>query len=236
MRTCSANVPEAWKIIGNKSTAKTEATVQWPTSGNELVRYYFKIVNKHFLKIVLLVIVALLCCGCDKAPLDPQIPYGLLIKCRDFLAFCIFLADQEKPYYNHIAQRYYYAMLSLATITYQWHKGHGVEYRVVKHEEVWKTMPHDVKKTYGEDLKGLRTQCDYHYEQSARDLEVYRKGLSFILGEKDKAFSQLDNKVRIDYTKFFGEKVTDKTIKSSDLDSLMEEINDLHTDLAKRLS
>lgn len=192
--------------------------------------------KRYILRIVLLVIAVLLCCGCAKGPLDPQIPYGLLIKCRDFLTFCIFLADQEKPYYNHIAQRYYYAMQSLATITYQWHKGHGMEYKVVKHDEVWKSMPRDVKKTYGEGLKALRTQCDYHYEETAGDMSIFKNGLSNVLGGKDKVFPQLENKVRADYAKFFGEKVTDESIKGLDLDSLMEEIKDSHEGLAKRLS
>lgn len=189
-----------------------------------------------FLRILLLVIAAILCCGCDKAPLDPQIPCGLLIKCRDFLAFCVFLADQEKPYYNHIAQRYYYAILSLASITYQWKKGHGVVYKVVKHDEVWKLMPHDVKKTYGEDLKRLRTQCDYHYEDTAHDMDFFRNGLSDVLGKRNNVFPQLEKKALTDYAKFFGERVKGKSIQTSDLDSLMEEIKVKHEDLARKLS
>lgn len=192
--------------------------------------------NPKFLRILLLVIAAILCCGCEKAPLDPQIPYGLLIKCRDFLAFCVFLADQEKPYYNHIVQRYYYAILSLASITYQWNKGHGVEYKVVKHDEVWKLMPHDVKITYGEDLKRLRTQCDYHYEETARDMDIYRNGLSNVLGKRNTVFPQLEKKARTDYAKFLCESVKGKLIKTSDLDSLMEEIKGLHEGFAQKLS
>ena len=187
--------------------------------------------KRRVLRIVILVIVAILFCGCAKVSLDPQIPYGLLIKCRDFLAFCIFLADQEKPYYNHIAQRYYYAMLSLASITYQWNKGHGVEYKVVKHDEAWKLMPHDVKKVYGGDLKWLRTRCDYHYEESVRDMDSFRKELSTIVGEKDTVFPQLENKVRNDYVKFLG----DQSIMKEDLDAIMEEVKDLHDDLASRI-
>lgn len=191
--------------------------------------------TRLILRIVILVLAAMLCCGCYRGPLDPQIPYGLLIKCRDFLTFCIFLADQEKPYYNHIAQRYYYAMLALASITYQWNKGHGVVYKVIKHDEVWKLMPHDVKKIYGDDLKGLRTRCDYHYEETARDMDGFKDALLAIVGEKDKVLPQLENKVRIDYAKFFNEIDTDESIKKADLDMLMEGINSLHKDFASRL-
>lgn len=191
--------------------------------------------TRRILRIAILALAAMICCGCEKGPLNPQIPYGLLIKCRDFLTFCIFLADQEKPYYNHIAQRYYYAMLALASITYQWNKGHGVVYKVIKHDEVWKLMPHDVKKIYGDDLKGLRTRCDYHYEETARDMEGFRNELTVIVGERDKALPLLENKARTDYAKFFGEKVTDKSIKKADLDMLMEEIGGLHKDFAARM-
>lgn len=151
------------------------------------------------------------------------------------MTFCIFLADQEKPYYNHIAQRYYYAMLALASISYQWNKGHGMEYKVVKHDETWKLMPHDVKRVYGGDLKGLRTCCDYHYNDTARDMGYFRDGLSNVLREKDTVFPQLENKARSDYAKFFGEGITDE-IKREDLDLLMEEINGLHEELAARVN
>lgn len=191
--------------------------------------------NKTVLRIVILIIVALLCCSCDRGPLDPQIPYGLLIKCRDFLAFCIFLADQEKPYYNHIAQRYYYAMLALASISYLWNKGHGKEYKVIKHDEVWRLMPHDVKTTYGMELKGLRTRCDYNYDETAQDTAGFRDELSAIVAKTDKVFPQLEDKVHKDYVKFFGKGDVNVLIKEADLDYLMEEIKSLQKDLASKL-
>ena len=191
--------------------------------------------NRPIISILIFAIVILLCCGCARAPLDPQIPYGLLIKGRDFLTFCIFLADQEKPFYNHIAQRYYYAMLSISSITYQWHKGHGEVFKKVKHEEVWKLMPHDVK-NYGESLRELRRRCDYRYEDDACDLEGFKKDLSNIVVEKDKMFPQLANKVRSDYHKFFGGNVVDETIKVADCDAIWDEIEQLHKNLTSRLS
>lgn len=181
--------------------------------------------GRWIIRAIILVGALVLFCGCEKVASDPQIPYGLLIKCRDFLAFCIFLANQEKPYYNHIAQRYYYAMLAIASISFQWNKGHGWQYKVVKHDEVWKLMPHDVKKLYGEDLKGLRTRCDYHYEDDARDMDGFKNDLFSIASEEEKVFPQLNSKVRADYAKFFG---GDDSIKVSDCDALMEEIEVLH--------
>ena len=175
---------------------------------------------------IIAIVIALVCCsGCSKVASDPQIPYGLLIKCRDFLTFCLFLADQEKPYYNHIAQRYYYAMLALASIAFQWNKGHGWQYKVVKHDEVWKLMPHDVKQLYGVELKGLRTRCDYHYEDDARDIEGFKNELISVASEEEKVFPHLDSKIRTDYAKFFGK---EDPIKVSDCDILMEEIEVLH--------
>ena len=195
--------------------------------------------KRGYFRLFLLLFALSLCCGCGqfaRTTLDPTIPYGLLIKCRDFLTFCLFLVDQEKPYYNHIAQRYYYAMLTLASISYQWHKGHGVEYKLIKqHDEVWRLMPHDVKGTYGKDLKGLRTRCDYHYEETAQDVDGYRHDLSTIMGNSPKVFPQLEEKVRTDCAKFFGVKVTDESIKKEHLDALMKEISGLHDDLSAKL-
>ena len=105
------------------------------------------------LKILILIVICFSICGCDRATADPHIAYGLLLKCRDFLSFCLFLTNQEKPYFNHIAQRYYYATLLLASITYQWQKKQGREFVVFsKHEDVWKIMPHNIKQPGLADL------------------------------------------------------------------------------------
>lgn len=191
--------------------------------------------KRFFVRLIVFGVVILLCCGCAKESLDPQIPYGLLIKGRDFLSFCIFLADQEKPYYNHIAQRYYYAMLSIASITYQWNKGHGVVYKKVKHEEVWQLMPHDVK-TYGESLRELRRRCDYRYEDDSWNQEGFKRDLASIVCDKDKMFSQLASKVRTDYQKFIGKAVVDDPIKVEDCDAILKEIEELHNKLTSRIS
>ncbi len=180
--------------------------------------------DRRLLRISILLTVAILLCGCEKAALNPQIPYGLLIKSRDFLSFCIFLANQEKPYYNQIAQRYYYAVLTLASITYQWNKGHGLVYKVVKHDDVWKLMPCDVKKTYGEELKGLRVRCDYYYEEQARNMRSFKEGIVQIIG-KEKVFPQLEQKVRIDCMKFFD---GNESIVAQECDILMDDIKELH--------
>lgn len=192
--------------------------------------------NKTLPKILVFLLAALLCCSCDKGPLDPQIPYGLLLKARDFLAFCVFLADQEKPYYNHISQRYYYAMLAIASITFQWRKGNGVKFELFsKHEDVWKLQPIDVKNTYGRTLKSLRTRCDYHHDEQARDLDTFKKELSDIIHSGDSALTQLEKQTRANYAKFFGVKVTDDSIKKEDCDALMEEIKSLNESLRDKL-
>lgn len=191
--------------------------------------------KKYFVRYIIFAVVILLCCGCSKGSLDPQIPYGLLIKGRDFLSFCVFLADQEKPYYNHIAQRYYYAMLSIASITYQWNKGHGMIFKKVKHEEVWQLMPHDVK-TYGESLRELRRRCDYRYENDSWNQEGFKRDLANIVSSKDKMFPQLASKVRADYRKFFVGGEMYKSIKVADYDAIFEEIEELHDQLTSQLS
>lgn len=191
--------------------------------------------KKSLSRLLVLSLALLLCCGCEKV-YDPQIPYGLLVKCRDFLAFCVFLADQEKPYYNHIAQRYYYAMLAMASITFQWRKGNGDHFVLFpKHEEVWKLQPLDVKDTYGRSLKNLRTRCDYHHEKQAGNLESYRKDLSAIIHESDEALSHLERQTRDNFCKFFGASVTDVSIKKEDCYALMDVINELNESLKARL-
>lgn len=191
--------------------------------------------NRGFARFLVLFLAFFICNSCVKAPLDPQIPYGLLIKGRDFLTFCIFLADQEKPYYNHIAQRYYYAMLSISSISYQWNKGHGVEFKKVKHEEVWRLMPHDVK-AYGESLRELRRRCDYRYEKDSWEQQGFKKDLSSIVKDEEKMFSQLEDKVKTDYNKFFGDKMTVESIEVADCNEVLTEIKVLHKKLAETLS
>lgn len=190
--------------------------------------------NKRWLRILVLFVATLLCCSCSRV-WDPQIPYGLLIKCRDFLAFCIFLADHERPFYNHIAQRYYYAMLALASITFQWRKGGGAIFvPFSKHDDVWKVLPLDVRRTYGGPLKELRTRCDYHYEEQSQSLEAYRIELSEIINNGDNAFAQLEELTRSNYVKFFGPSVTDESIKIEDCDTLMDEIKGLNESLKSK--
>lgn len=193
--------------------------------------------NRSVPKVLIVLLASLLLCGCSQAgPPDPTIPYGLLIKSRDFLTFCLFLTDQDIKYYNQIAQRYYYAMLALASITFEWRKKRGVEYTIfAKHDEVWGGMPNDVRKTYGDPLKKLRTRCDYHHEELARDQESYRKELSAIIHDERNIFEQLEEQTRINYAKFFGNRVTDDSIKVRDCDALMDEIKDLNDRLKGRL-
>lgn len=191
--------------------------------------------NRRQLRILALFLATLLCSGCAKV-WDPQIPYGLLIKCRDFLAFCLFLADQERPFYNHIAQRYYYAMLALASITFQWQKGRGSLFvPFSKHEDVWKVSPLVARRTYGGSLKELRTRCDYHYDEQSRDIEAYKKELSAIINNGNNAFAQLEEQTRSNYVKFFGPSVTDESITIEDCDTLMDEIKRLNESLRGKL-
>lgn len=177
-----------------------------------------------------------ICCSCAKEPLDPSIPYGLLIKCRDFLAFCVFLADQEKPYYNHIAQRYYYALLSLASIPFQWRKGHGHSYTVFsKHDDVWGMMPKDIRSLYGKRLKSLRTRCDYYHDVTARDNDGFKKDLKQILFEGDEGFLELKGVVKTEYKKFFSSVDQENLIGVEDCDCLFEEIESLNEELKQRI-
>lgn len=102
----------------------------------------------------------LLASSCAGEPLDPSIPYGFLSKSRDYLYFCLSLMDSSRPLYNQFASRYYYAMFSIAKISSIWkHKHFHGESEL--HEEVWKVTPHEVRKVYGQELKSIRTKCDY---------------------------------------------------------------------------
>lgn len=125
-------------------------------------------------------------------------------------------------------------MLSISSITYQWNKGHGREYKRVKHEDVWKLMPHEVK-DYGESLRKIRGLCDYHYEENSWNQDEYEKALSTILPSREKMFAQLEPKIRTDYLKFFGEDVADESIQVTDCDAILDEIKELHEKFASQI-
>lgn len=186
------------------------------------------------LKILILIAICFSICGCDRATADPHIAYGLLLKCRDFLSFCLFLTNQEKPYFNHIAQRYYYATLLLASITYQWQKKQGREFVVFsKHEDVWKIMPHNIKQTYGDKLKKLRNRCDYIYDDKF-DNSNFRSELYSIVCENPDVFPQLKDKAMKDCEKFFYDMPCCELTKES-CQILLEEIEKINIELRKSL-
>lgn len=187
-----------------------------------------------FIKIALVVITCFFITGCDRATSNPQIAYGLLVKCRDFLSFCLFLANQEKPHFNFIAQRYYYAVLLLASITFQWQKKKGREFAVFnKHEDVWQIMPHSVKELYGEKLKKLRTCCDYVYDDKF-DNEFFCTSMHEIVCEKSEIFTRLKEKSQCDCDKFFS-KSSDCDVTKESCDSLFDEILQINNNLKDSL-
>lgn len=185
-------------------------------------------------KIVVIVVTCFFISGCDRAASNPQIAYGLLVKCREFLSFCLFLANQEKPYFNFIAQRYYYAVLLLASITFQWQKKKGREFAVFnKHDDVWQIMPHSVKKLYGENLKKLRTYCDYVYDDKFEN-DFFYTSLHEIVCENSEIFTKLKEKTQSDCKKFFSDSSECNVTKES-CDLLFNEIVEANLSLIDSL-
>ena len=189
---------------------------------------------RYLLKITLIVITCFAISGCERAVSDPHIAYGLLIKCRDFLSFCLFLANQEKPYFNFIAQRYYYAVLLLASITFQWQKKQGREFAMFsKHEDVWKIMPHGVKILYGDRLKKLRTRCDYVYDDMFQNENFYTE-LEDIVCNNYEVFTKLKDKAQGDCEKFFAD-TTECSVTKESCRLLFDEIGEINSNLKDSL-
>lgn len=161
--------------------------------------------------------------SCSAAPVSSSEAIGLLTKSKDLLSFCVFLLSQsEGVYYSYVAERYYYAMLSLAKIVAgkdKFLRGFlSDEEKKGKHERIWKTCPKDVEDIYGEQLKNLRVRCDYGIKENDFIETEFANGLKSILHEEG-AYNSLK------------EAVQDESLEISSRPSFLDEFNNILDDI-----
>ena len=171
--------------------------------------------------------------GCCEATANPDVPTGMLSKSRDYLFFCLQIIQDSRPLYNQFASRYYYALFSIAKISSIWkHKHFNNEFET--HEEVWKMAPVNVRKLYGEQLKSVRTECDYFYDINDGASDLIKKKLQPIVAD-DKTFNKLIGDVDDSVSKYY--KSIGKGYQSHELrcDELLQEIRALRDEIKKQI-
>ena len=111
------------------------------------------------LRIIILCFTALLLASCCKEQVvSPREYCDLLLKAKDFLAFCCFVLDSPKPYYGQIISRLYYVYFTLARLIVL----NKTEYDYYGHEMVWKKIEDKkIEYVYGKELKKKRCKYDY---------------------------------------------------------------------------
>lgn len=150
---------------------------------------------------VFLIIVVFLLSGCTQAQVDPSIPVGLLSKSRDYLFFCLSIIDSSEPLYNQVAGRYYYAMFSIAKIPSMWKHNH-FKGELETHEEVWKVASKGPRKSFGKELKSLRTACDYMHDCNNSSSDSVKTKLLPIIENND-AFEKLVKDTKVCLEKYY---------------------------------
>ena len=161
----------------------------------------YSIQMKTLIRIIILCLVSFIYVGCAPEPINPNIPVGLLTKSRDYLFFCMSLMDTAKPLYNQIAPKYYYAMFSVARVASIWKHQH-FHGELETHKDVWDVAHNDARKIFGEDLKEVRTKCDYQYDINNSESEQIKKELQPIVLD-DKAFNKLLNDANTAIEKYY---------------------------------
>lgn len=192
---------------------------------------------KHLVKVFVLFVLLVLLGGCMQAPAyyDSAIPFGLLTKSRDYLFFCLSIIDSTKPLYNQVAARYYYAMFSIAKVSSIWkHKKFRGELET--HKEVWNVAPHKSRKAFGEDLKRIRTECDYKHDYNDSQSLIVRDELLPIVLD-DEAFNELVHDVRRNLNNYYNrvDDCADTDDEQLCLDTL-EEIIDCRDCIKRRIA
>ncbi len=170
--------------------------------------------------------------GCQANPVSPSEAIGLLTKCKDVLSLCVLLLSQsEGVRYSYVAERYYYAMLSLARIVAgkDWLLGGLLREKKGKHERVWGSCPKNVKELYGEQLKHLRVRCDYGVERKDFQETEYEAGLKTILNHED-AYNSLKEAVQNESLE-----ISSRPSFSEEFNDLLDKIDDLRNTLKKKL-
>ena len=189
---------------------------------------------KRLLNIFLLLLVVISFSGCQAyEPISPHGYYSFLIKAKEFLTFCVYVANMDHPYWGQIFSRLYYAYFTLARIV---HIGKTGLYEQEKHTVIWQQNKKEVRKNFGETLKHLRTYYDYDYSSNAQSREELAKNVSFILNNQ-KAFNQLINDTKEQVNKFYKHKKDKEdwiNKCNKEIDTIIQAQNDLEKALRNR--
>ena len=187
-------------------------------------------IMKELKYISLLVILFLLpsCTAETIRPISSGEYYGFLLKSKEFLTFCIFIASQENPYWGQVISRLYYSYFAIGRII---HIGKTNKFENVKHDIVWSQSKADVEKAYGKNLKQLRAYYDYLPEDKTNQKKKTNEDLMFIL-DNTQLYNKLIEDARKQMAKFYKHETEDWIEKSNLLldeiekehDMLMEEI------------
>lgn len=186
--------------------------------------------SRCFLCPLLFLSVLFLLSSCAQNSVSSTEAIGLLTKCKDFLSFCVLLLSQSDDiHYSHVAERFYYAVLSLARIVAGKDWLLWSEERKGKHERIWRACPKDVEELYGKRLKDLRIRCDYGVEKNDL-LEIeYETDLKTIL-QKDGVYNSL--KAAVQEESF---EISSRSEFSDEFNSLLDNIDNLHKTVKEKL-
>ena len=183
----------------------------------------------------LLLLIVISFTGCSAyEPISPHGYYSFLIKAKEFLTFCVYIANMDHPYWGQIFSRLYYAYFTLARIV---HIGKTGQYEQEKHTVIWQQNKKEVRKNFGDTLKHLRTYYDYDYSSNSESREELTKNISFILNNQ-KAFNQLINDTKEQVDKFYKhEKDKEDWINkcNKEIDTIIQVQNDLEKALRNRI-
>lgn len=189
---------------------------------------------KRLLNLFLLLLIVISFTGCSAyEPISPQGYYSFLIKAKEFLTFCVYVANMDHPYWGQIFSRLYYAYFTLARIV---HIGKTGQYEQEKHTVIWQQNKKEVRKNFGETLKHLRTYYDYDYSSNAESREELAQNVSFILNNQ-KAFNQLINDTKEQVDKFYKHKKDKEdwiNKCNKEIDTIIQAQNDLEKALRNR--
>ena len=185
---------------------------------------------KELKYISLLVILFLLssCAAETIRPISSGEYYGLLLKSKEFLTFCIFIASQENPYWGQVISRLYYSYFAIGRMI---HIGKTNKFEKVKHDIVWSQSKADVEKAYGKNLKQLRVYYDYHPEDKTLQKKKTDEDLKFII-DNTQLFNKLVEDARTQTAKFYKHE-TENWIEISNL--LFDEIEKEHNTLMEEI-
>ena len=189
---------------------------------------------KRLFNLFLLLLIVISFTGCSAyEPISPHGYYSFLIKAKEFLTFCVYIANMDHPYWGQIFSRLYYAYFTLARIV---HIGKTGQYEQEKHTVIWQQNKKEVRKNFGETLKHLRTYYDYDYSSNAESREELAQNVSFILNNQ-KAFNQLINDTKEQVGKFYKHKKDKEdwiNKCNKEIDTIIQAQNDLEKALRNR--